>query len=276
MRTSTIVAAFARLACAVVFVWTASAATLANADTAKSVRVAAGELTVGIEALAEQCGVDVIYDPGLVKGQKTQGVAGALQPTEAFRKLLDGTGLDIQEEGSALLITKAGSTPLLGADRFDTLARDAAVTPPEPKYQVTVAAARQESLSTLYPRLESLKSEFYAAYNQANDDPRYEVRCKRGEVHLEANLLVLGVVCSPQLKITCSGGDASTNRFCTAWPPKGYCEHLFEVVARHPKLREMLKEYDALAVHYGEVRGEKLKDKIPNDSVCGPRASLPR
>ena len=255
-----------------VFVWMAFAATLALADTANSIRVAAGDLTDAIEVLAKQSGVDVIYDPGLVKGQKTQGVAGVLQPMEAFRKLLDGTGLDIQEEDSALLITRAANAPQ-PADRFDTLATAAAQITPKPMGQVTVVAARQESLSTLYPRLESLKSEFYAAYNHANDDPRYEVRCKRGEVQLEVSIVAWGEVCSPKLKTTCSGG---IQQRCTAWPPEGFCEHLLEVVARHPELREILKEYDALAEHYGEVRGEKLKDKIPNDSACGPRAALPK
>jgi hypothetical protein len=159
-------------------------------------------------------------------------------------------------------------------DPLATLAMAGAETPSEPKYQLTVAAAREESLSTLYPRLESLKSEFYAAYNQANDDPRYEVRCKRGEVQLEANTVVLGRVCSPKLKVTCSEG--SIQQLCTAWPPEGFCEHLLELVARHPELRELLEKYDALAEHYAEVRGEKLKDRIPNDSACGPRRSLPR
>jgi hypothetical protein len=254
------------------FVWMASAATFALAGTAKSIRVAAGDLTRAIEVLAKQSGVDVIYDTALVEDQKTRGVAGMLQPIAAFRKLLDGTGLDVQEEGSALLITKAASTPHV-RDPLATLAMAGAETPSEPKYQVTVAAAREESLSTLYPRLESLKSEFYAAYNQANDDPRYEVRCKRGEVQLEANTVVLGRVCSPKLKVTCSEG---IQQLCTAWPPEGFCEHLLELVARHPELRELLEKYDALAEHYAEVRGEKLKDRIPNDSACGPRRSLPR
>jgi hypothetical protein len=256
-----------------VFVWMACAATLALADTAKSIRVPAGDLTHAIEALAKQSGVDVIYDTRLVKGQKTQGVAGVLQPMDAFKKLLDGTGLDIQAEGSALLITEAASAPK-PADRFDTLATAAAETPPDPTARVTVVAARQESLGTLYPRLESLKRKFYAAYNEANDDPRYEVRCKREDLQLEASLVVFGLVCSPKLRVNCSGGEI--HQLCTAWPPKGYCEHLLEVVARHPELQEILNEYDVLAEHYGELRGEKLKDKILNDSACKPRRSLPK
>jgi hypothetical protein len=255
-----------------VFVWMTSAATLALAGTAKSIQVAAGDLTDAIQVLAKQSDVDVIYDAGLVKGQKTEGVAGVLQPMEAFRKLLDGTSLDIQEEGGALLITKAASTPQ-PVSRFDTLATAAAKTPPEPKYQVTVVADREKSLSTLYPQLKSLKTEFYAAYNAANDDPRYEVRCKRGSVLLEVNLMTWGQSCLPKLKTTCSGG---VQQVCTAWPPEGFCEHLLEVVARQPKLREILEEYDALAEHYGEVRGEELKDKIPSDSACGPRPAFPK
>src|SRR5690242_3267907 len=120
-----------------VFVWMVSAATFVLADAAKSIRVAAGDLTDGIEALAKQSGVDVIYDTRLVKGQKTQGVAGAFQPMDAFRKLLDGTGLDIQEEGNALLVVKAAST-LPFADHSDTPAATAPKTSSEPIDQVTV------------------------------------------------------------------------------------------------------------------------------------------
>jgi hypothetical protein len=271
MKTPGLIFAFAWLAWAVATPATAEP----SLEIPRAIHVPAGDMVDAVESLARQCDVDVMYPSAVLKGQTTQGVSGTLAPKAAFGKLLEGTPFEVTENDGALLITKAASTPQ-AADRFDTLATASAKTPPEPKYQVTVAAARQESLSTLYPRLESLKSQFYVAYNQANDDTRYQVRCKRGSVQLEINLVVWALACSPKLKITCSGGSTTIQQLCTAWPPEGYCEHLFEVVARHPELREILKEYDALAEHYGEVRGEKLKDKIPNDSACRPRLSLPQ
>jgi outer membrane receptor protein involved in Fe transport len=82
-----------------------SATALAVADQARTVNVRAGDLVEGLESLAKQCGVDVIYPSNQLRGLKTAGVSGTLEPKEAFKKLIEGTPLTIKEEGGAVLIT---------------------------------------------------------------------------------------------------------------------------------------------------------------------------
>jgi iron complex outermembrane receptor protein len=87
-----------------------SASALALADEARQVNVPAGNLIEGLESLAKQCGVDVIYPSSELKGLKTRGVSGTLEPKEAFRKLIEGTALILKEQGNALLISLPGAT----------------------------------------------------------------------------------------------------------------------------------------------------------------------
>jgi hypothetical protein len=94
---------------------TASVVAHAHADTAKSVNVQAGDLSLAIEALAKQCGVYIIYPSEQLKGLSTRGVSGTFETKEAFKKLIEGTPLILSEEGSALLISlprnSGASTP---------------------------------------------------------------------------------------------------------------------------------------------------------------------
>jgi iron complex outermembrane receptor protein len=103
-----------------------SASALALADTERSVNVQPGSLVEGLESLAKQCGVDVIYPSNELKGLKTRGVSGTLEPEAAFRQLIEGTPLILKKQGSALLITlpgastRAASKDAPGADGADT------------------------------------------------------------------------------------------------------------------------------------------------------------
>jgi iron complex outermembrane receptor protein len=102
-----------------------SASALALADNAKRVDVPAGNLIEGLESLARQCGVDVIYPSNELKGLKTRGVSGTLEPKDAFRKLIEGTPLILKEQGSAVLISlPSASTPALVSPPSDTANSD--------------------------------------------------------------------------------------------------------------------------------------------------------
>jgi iron complex outermembrane receptor protein len=70
----------------------------------RNVNVAAGDLVDALESLAKQCGVDVIYPSGQLEGLQTAGVRGALEPLEAFRKLVEGTPLMVTQRGSSILV----------------------------------------------------------------------------------------------------------------------------------------------------------------------------
>jgi len=83
---------------------TASFAAHAFADTPKVVNVQPGELSEALEILARQCGVYVIYPSHQLKGMRTQGVSGTLEPRAAFQKLIDGTPLALKEDSSGAIL----------------------------------------------------------------------------------------------------------------------------------------------------------------------------
>lgn len=94
---------------ALVFACMVSVTALAIADAPRPVNVEAGDLVPAIESLAKQCGVDVIYPSSQLKGFKTHGVSGTLEPKLAFQKLLEGTSLVLKQQGAGFLIAPASA-----------------------------------------------------------------------------------------------------------------------------------------------------------------------
>ena len=66
--------------------------------------IPAGDLVTSLERLAEQSGIEFIYDSNQLKGIKAQSVSGHLTPKAAVMKLLEGTDLALTEHNGALLI----------------------------------------------------------------------------------------------------------------------------------------------------------------------------
>ena len=60
--------------------------------------IAAGDLITSLELLEKASGIELLYDPSLLKGVGSQGVAGDLTPRAALAVLLEGTGF-AQVEG---------------------------------------------------------------------------------------------------------------------------------------------------------------------------------
>jgi len=78
------------------------------ADSPRPVNVPAGDLTVALEILEKQSGVEIVYRPELLKGLRTGGVKGTLSSEEAVTQLLQGTKLTIHtDKTGVLLITEA-------------------------------------------------------------------------------------------------------------------------------------------------------------------------
>jgi len=89
----------------------------AHSAEGQSVSVPAGDLTVALETLAKQAGVELVYRPEQLKGLQTKGVQGQLSSEEAVRKLLEGTTLTLRADPSGvLLISTAASPPKTSAD----------------------------------------------------------------------------------------------------------------------------------------------------------------
>lgn len=221
-------------------------------ETPVSVDVPAGDLVEGIENLAKQSGVDIVYPSDQIKGQRTQGVSGTLPPSEAFTKLLEGTSLALHEESSALLIAKtADASQSKTAQGLDDLL---------PQVEIE---ARREKLSAMRAELERLEDQFFAEYNRLNDVAAFDVDCEReGPMRVH--------VCRPVFiaRQTWSGNGTelfglSMPSLYTLWvSPLDYRAHMIDLVSKHPELFEMLERRSELAKRYEILRRQKFKGRI--------------
>ena len=236
------------------------AAALASTGTPRSVSVPAGDLIEGLESLAKQCGVDVIYPSGLLKGRKTRGVKGTIPPREAFKKLLEGTPLVLEEEAGALLVTQVALAP----PPPPTVQSSAT----DPIDQVEIRAGR-EKLSTLRTDIANLEYRFYTEYNKLNTDHRYDIICEKERMRTGSHVSV-PAVCLP-LYVTRIRGEAARSELAgRPYPPfvivmankPGFQKNMMDVVAKHPELLALLKQRDALVQRYEETRQALFKKNV--------------
>ncbi len=84
----------------------------AHADDIKPINIPAGDLTVALETLAKQSGIELIYYSEQLKGRSTKGVKGTLSGKEAAERLIEGTDLVLRTDSTgAMLITPKGLAP---------------------------------------------------------------------------------------------------------------------------------------------------------------------
>lgn len=78
-----------------------------------SLSIPAGDLAGALDQFSRQTGLQVMADPALLSGKRTQGVSGALAVPAGLRQLLAGTGLDFQMDGETVLLLRqtAGAIP---------------------------------------------------------------------------------------------------------------------------------------------------------------------
>lgn len=87
--------------------WMAASAT---ADTKQAITIPAGTLSAALETLAQQTGVQLLYDQKQIEGLRTSGVSGARSAEAAVTALLKGTTLTTKTDTSgAILIAPAPS-----------------------------------------------------------------------------------------------------------------------------------------------------------------------
>ncbi len=102
-----------RLALSVVVIAAAFGAVTADAADMRSFDIPPGELSAALKSLAKQTGLELIFQPGDLKGIKTQGVKGVFSPQDAVARLIDGTKLTIKtDQAGAILITPARTSAL--------------------------------------------------------------------------------------------------------------------------------------------------------------------
>ena len=78
-------------------------------------QVGAGPLAPALEQLARQGGLNLSYDAASLQGKTTAGVRGLYTRTEALMQVLQGTGLQIQQEGDNSFLVLPAPTADSGA-----------------------------------------------------------------------------------------------------------------------------------------------------------------
>lgn len=103
----------ALLASVAASVWSTNALAQSAAPVTSQVpfSIPRGELRTALQSFANQSRTEVIFSPNAVSGRNTRGVSGRMNPAEALRKLLAGTGFSfVQDSSGALLIRSAAQT----------------------------------------------------------------------------------------------------------------------------------------------------------------------
>ncbi|KQV17408.1 TonB-dependent receptor [Pseudomonas sp. Root329] len=88
---------------------------MANAAPVK-VNIAGQSLSNALTELGMQTNLQILYSPDQVAGIKSRAVSGSLEPSDALKALLQGTGISFQINGNSVtLVSGGGSSLQLGA-----------------------------------------------------------------------------------------------------------------------------------------------------------------
>ena len=88
----------------VAIAWAVSFSAQALADTARQIEIPAGDLRQGLLQLSKEYGVELVYEPELVKHFRTSGVRGTYIAPDAVRLLLKGTPLELRTDPSGAML----------------------------------------------------------------------------------------------------------------------------------------------------------------------------
>ena len=130
----------------------------AVAQTTNAVDLPAQPLAKSLQDVARQTGANVLFAPGAVAGVQAPAITGAASPAAAVSKLIDGTHLEmVQDGGHALIIRPKSDTPVQVADAQAQQTQVAQAAPPPTPRQAAAAAADTETITvTARLRNESL------------------------------------------------------------------------------------------------------------------------
>lgn len=96
---------------------TSSPATAAETGdmTARSYEIAAGPLSDVLARYAASTGVQLVFEPGLLAGLRSEGLRGRYTPQEGFDRLLRGSGYEAIAQGGGAYALRKPSMPVLSA-----------------------------------------------------------------------------------------------------------------------------------------------------------------
>ncbi|MEE4453022.1 TonB-dependent receptor domain-containing protein [Novosphingobium resinovorum] len=99
----------------------AFSASPALAQSARGTEIAPGALADALNTLAEQSGVQILYDAALTEGRRTAGIKGRFSPTQALSRLLAGTGLTFRQTAPRVYTLERAPQAAAGTVQLGTL-----------------------------------------------------------------------------------------------------------------------------------------------------------
>lgn len=115
----------------------------ALAQQAQAIRIEAQDLSSALRKLADQSGIQLLFDADDLKGARTTGISGKLTAEEALRKLLEGSRYVFKSTGSGSFVVQR--LPRADAGRGDTVLAEVVVTAatrtPNPLARVPASAS---------------------------------------------------------------------------------------------------------------------------------------
>jgi hemoglobin/transferrin/lactoferrin receptor protein len=115
----------------------------ALAQQAQAIRIEAQDLSSALRKLADQTGIQLLFDADDLKGARSTGISGKLTAEEALRKLLEGSRYVFKSTGSGSFVVQR--LPRADAGRGDTVLAEVVVTAatrtPNPLARVPASAS---------------------------------------------------------------------------------------------------------------------------------------
>jgi hypothetical protein len=233
---------------------------------AANVAIPPQSLAASLQELAKQSGIQIIFFSKVVEGRDAPALNGTFTPEAALDKLLAGTDLTYRALNDRTI--EVAAKPAVAAVPWVPLpgpkpesAPGAAPDAPIAEVEIT---AERANLAEMRAAIERLEQQFYARYNRANTNHRYDViLCRSLSItgsHLDRRL------CEPASIVS---GPRSQIGWLSYWGPvpvddarlsietprdpaelRAYQQNMVEVVRKHPELLDLVKERNALVERY--------------------------
>jgi secretin/TonB-like protein len=247
-------------------------------------------LGASLQELARQSGIQIIFFSKVVAGREAPAVNGTFTPEAALDHLLAGTDLTWHALNDRTI--EVAVRPQVAVVPWAPLAQpkpapEANSAPDAPIAEVEITAERAD-LSVMRAEIARLESQFYARYNQANTDRRYDVVLCRDlkftGSHLDRRLCEPAAVVrsrtqapwlTAQNPSVLDDGPVSIKTPTDPAELRAYQQNMVAVVSKHPELLELVKQRSALVERYRVAREEKIRAREVHQPAVARPAFVP-
>jgi hypothetical protein len=237
----------------------------AFASPSRVINIPPGELATALDSVAQQAGVELLFQPDQLAGIHTNGVVGMMTARQAVRRLLEGTSLQLRTDpdSDAMMIGVAGAGTDPGAG-------SPTLTPQE-EVEVT---ARRARLSAMRAEMVKVEDRFYTEYNRLNSNHWWDVLCTRER--LADRTRPDNRVCRPRFEAQKMSpnswgtwGDGGVvpvpipeNRNLTLRKWSEYETNMRSQIDRSAELQRLIREREDLQKRYETTRKAAFNGKI--------------